>query len=82
MSFEDIFNYSEKKIELSDIKHPDMTLEELQSMTRKKAIRLFRRWPNKDVIARNQLLMSIIMAASRIKWSTEDPRGMVKKLMI
>ncbi len=75
MSYEDIYNYSDEKIELSNIKHPDMTLEELQTMTRKKAIRLFRRWPTKDVIARNQLLMSIIMAASRIKWSTDDPRG-------
>ena len=75
MSYEHLYNYKDEKIEKEKIRHPDMELSELQNMTQKKAVRLFRKGVKSENINRTQLLMSIIMAASRVQWSKTDMRG-------
>ena len=74
-SYEDIYNYIDEIIELKDIDHPDLSLDELKNITKRKAIRLFRKGRITENINRTQLFRSIIMAASRVKWSKTDTRG-------
>jgi len=74
-SYEDIYNYVDEIIELKNIDHPDLSLDELKNITKKKAIRLFRKGRITENINRTQLFRSIIMAASRVKWSKTDTRG-------
>lgn len=76
MSYEDIYNYIDEIIELKDITHPNLTLDELINITKKKALRLFRKGPISTNINRTQLFRSIIMAASRVKWPKDDSRGL------
>lgn len=76
MSYEDIYNYVDEIIELDDIDHPNLDLDELKNITKKKAIRLFRKGRITENINRTQLFRSIIMAASRVKWSLADSRGL------
>lgn len=75
MSYEDLYNYIDEIIELEDIKHPNLTLDELINITKQKAIRLFRKGHITENINRTQLFRSIIMAASRVEWSKTDTRG-------
>ena len=75
VSYEDIYNYKDEHIERKNIRHPDLELSELQKMTQAKAIRLFRKGRHTENINRRQLIMSIIMAASRVQWSKTDKRG-------
>lgn len=63
------------RITLEDIDHPNLKLDELKKITKKKAIQLFRKGKYSENITQHQLIKSIIMAASRVKWSTTDPRG-------